>query len=518
MSSYYRATEDPTGAYFSQGDFRRFKDDPDKSSLDPMAWGPPRSPEMSDYSQFNAAQVSKMHSDVSTSFPSTQYSSQYLSPVSPAQASFGGPVHSPQIGSDLCDPMTPWMPSPTPEYDMMGQHSYTQQDSTGMDNFFVNPCHINNNNGSHIDPIFGSDGSTMNLVKREPDTFSTELAYGGSFTQMQSPSYAASNFGDSLMISHPSLVRPSLAPEMEIDQGVPVMTPPEEDDHDNTPQPRQNGRTNIRRKRAQPHAKDASKSAHKRPKAARALAGASRSVACKTCDESFKDNGLLHDHVQQAHARPLVCVFGYAGCPATFGSKNEWKRHVLSQHIILFYWLCTDADCVRANPRTGGTVFNRKDLYTQHVRRMHVPEIYKDAVSRKEHQPDWDRALRCMQDNAERKRCELPTYMECPAPGCPAEFRGASAWDDRMEHVARHLDGASSPNEPHVAFGGDNDETLTDWAMSSEVNIVRRVGSGDRWELVVPLKTTAKETGSTRKLGGSFRSSYGDEDGEGELE
>ena len=31
------------------------------------------------------------------------------------------------------------------------------------------------------------------------------------------------------------------------------------------------------------------------------------------------------------------CVFDFAGCKATFAKKNEWKRHVATQHLLLNY-------------------------------------------------------------------------------------------------------------------------------------------------------------------------------------
>ncbi|PKS07532.1 hypothetical protein jhhlp_006136 [Lomentospora prolificans] len=245
----------------------------------------------------------------------------------------------------------------------------------------------------------------------------------------------------------------------------------------------------------------------------KAITPSSGNHPCNTCRDVFTTNSELQDHVQQTHPRPLVCVFSYAGCTSTFGSKNEWKRHVLSQHIILQYWLCTDPACVRTNPESGGTIFNRKDLYTQHVRRMHVPEKYKETVNNKARDPEWDQILRKMQESAERKRCRMPTYMRCPAEGCSIEFRSATAWDDRMEHVAKHLDKAG---EPRVVFGGAQDFTLTEWAADPSVNIVRAVGV-DRWELVVPLKTTAKDV-AARKGAASRHTHDSEEDADGEPE
>jgi len=170
---------------------------------------------------------------------------------------------------------------------------------------------------------------------------------------------------------------------------------------------------------------------------------------------------------------------------------------------------------MRANPDSGGAIFNRKDLYTQHVRRMHIPDKYKDSNNNNNKSPEWDALLREMQGQAERKRCQLPQYMRCPAEGCTTDFNSPNAWDDRMEHVARHLD---KPDEPRVVFGGDQDSTLTDWASSPSVNIVRRVGE-DKWELVVPLKTTAKELVAARRPPVTHHHTHdSEEDADGEPE
>lgn len=487
---------------------RPLKEDPDKSSMNTMTWNAP-SPEMYDYPHFSAFQAPRQQPELSPSFfesstfGSTQYSSQYLSPVSP---NLCGPIHSPQLDGDSF--------APTSEYDLMGRHPYEQPDPACFpEHSYVNMYQVSNE--AHLDQSLNMDefGSFPSLGNQETGNFTARPEYGDGFSRMLNSGYAT-DMGGMTRAAYTGVPIPYHADGMDIDRGVPAMTPPEEDDHDYNAQPKPKGRTSIGRKRAQSHHKPTPKPAPKRPKAARTT-GASRSHPCRSCDETFRDAAQLQDHVQQAHSRPLTCVFDYAGCTATFGSKNEWKRHVSSQHIMITYWVCTDAACVRASPRKGGAIFNRKDLFTQHVRRMHTPEAYRDAAAKKVHDPEWESILRSMQDGAEKKRCEMPSYMRCPAAGCPAEFSGGNAWDERMEHVARHLDRAGSPGEPRVVFGGDGDETLTAWAASPQVNIVRRVGSGDRWELVVPLKTTAKEA---RKVAGSFRAGYEDQDAVGEPE
>ena len=72
------------------------------------------------------------------------------------------------------------------------------------------------------------------------------------------------------------------------------------------------------------------------------------------------------------------CTFARYGCTSSFGSKNEWKRHVAIQHVQLGFYRCDVGVCNPENRDThsrdsGYNDFNRKDLFTMHQRRMHSP-------------------------------------------------------------------------------------------------------------------------------------------------
>ncbi|KAI8624413.1 hypothetical protein F5Y19DRAFT_480585 [Xylariaceae sp. FL1651] len=267
------------------------------------------------------------------------------------------------------------------------------------------------------------------------------------------------------------------------------------------------------------------------------IQGAKGQYTCSECHKlvSFKDQSGLDNHMRKQHTRPFTCVFDFADCRSTFASKNEWKRHCASQHLVLQYWVCqqdacaqvsnksntpkkasgsarrrascprSSAECAPAFPKgnrmdlytqhaecastlPNGTVFNRKDLYTQHLRRMHVPAHLKKQVKSKKHVQEWDDCQRIHQDEALRTRCQLPTHMLCPAHGCNVQFDGPTAWDDRMEHVAKHLEKAAAGTEPPVQFG-ENDDTLINWATSPAIGILRR-GDKGKWILQNPLKST----------------------------
>ncbi|KAI0408843.1 hypothetical protein F4802DRAFT_546690 [Xylaria palmicola] len=248
------------------------------------------------------------------------------------------------------------------------------------------------------------------------------------------------------------------------------------------------------------------------------LQGSKGQYTCPDCLKvSFQDRTGLDNHIKKQHTRPFTCIFEFAGCRSTFASKNEWKRHCASQHIVLQYWVCQQDGCAQVSntpsapkkllggarkrtdcPRShaghtstlpNGTIFNRKDLYTQHLRRMHVPAHLKNKVKSKTHVPEWEERQRVHQEQAVRTRCQLPTHMSCPVANCTVRFDGANAWDDRMEHVAKHLEKAATGAEPPLQFGGEADNTLVDWATSPAIGILKR-GDKGRWTLQNPLKAT----------------------------
>lgn len=239
-----------------------------------------------------------------------------------------------------------------------------------------------------------------------------------------------------------------------------------------------------------------------------------KSSICVQCHTSYKDSTALEKHVRTSHTRPFICVFHYAGCESTFATKNEWKRHVLSQHLYLEYFHCDHEECATAKPTSArrrpknlpqyGGIFNRKDLFTQHVRRMHQTE---DNNNKKKSTLRTEEQVKKLQDRAVYKRVTLPQHMSCPAPNCDEQFKGDKAWDERMEHVARHLEKAAAGEEEPVAFGGDHDLSLSTWAESPEVDVVRRSYEG--WKLNNPIK------GSDLRRNGRDGSTF-DEDAEGE--
>lgn len=249
-------------------------------------------------------------------------------------------------------------------------------------------------------------------------------------------------------------------------------------------------------------------------------------TACPHCSSLFQSASALNKHTLASHTRPFVCSFSRYGCPSTFGSKNEWKRHVSSQHLRLGIYRCDIGACVPLPNQhrrksssssigyqkslrgpagasvagatgTGHNDFNRKDLFTQHVRRMHGPAV---AASRAE-KDAFDASLEAM-----RERCWISLRDPPPRSTCgfcghgrtgsqtePASIKGEDAeaeddategtevvfdaWDERMEHVGKHLERGET--------GEREDEVLREWMVSEglvakEKGAWRVVGCGGR--------------------------------------
>lgn len=170
---------------------------------------------------------------------------------------------------------------------------------------------------------------------------------------------------------------------------------------------------------------------------------------CTLCTHApFKDSSSLRKHIAAAHTRPFPCAFSFAGCISTFGSKNEWKRHIASQHLCLTYYRCSSCP-MQAAPNGGdntamgrGNEFNRKDLFTQHLRRMHAPFSIKKATAKGDPrlQAEWEAHVKEMQQSCLINRRQPPQRSACPKPDCQSLFEGPGSWDEWTEHVGRHME------------------------------------------------------------------------------
>lgn len=234
--------------------------------------------------------------------------------------------------------------------------------------------------------------------------------------------------------------------------------------------------------------------------------------ACDHCSHICSSTSTLAKHVLNAHTRPLVCTFARYGCPATFGSKNEYKRHVTSQHLRPGIYRCDIGSCIphpkrqrrksssaslsREGELEGYNEFNRKDLFTQHVRRMHAPGHSAPKAEKDAFEGSLEEIrTRCwikLHDPPPRTVCGFcPQGSQAAGHDQQTVFEGKTAWEERMEHIARHLE------------KGDREEVedtgLRDWMIQE--GLMDWVPSERRWRVV-----------------GTGKRRLGDEDAEGDSE
>jgi hypothetical protein len=128
-------------------------------------------------------------------------------------------------------------------------------------------------------------------------------------------------------------------------------------------------------------------------------------------------------------AKPLPCLLANYGCSARkFTSMQEWKRHLNAQHFRVGFWRCDM--CSNHFPSTNND-FNRKDLFTQHVLRIHLSkeDLLANNADIAKHQ------LRCYIHLR-----EYPPESRCVV--CQKEFssREPDDWNLYLEHVASHYE------------------------------------------------------------------------------
>jgi hypothetical protein len=188
--------------------------------------------------------------------------------------------------------------------------------------------------------------------------------------------------------------------------------------------------------------------------------------------------------------RPFPCPLAAYGCDSTFSSKNEWKRHVSTQHIKLFYWrcdLCTPTVDAKNEQNLYFNDFNRKDLYTQHIRRMHAAPKGSHSHSEKEF-PVNEENLQEHQTRCFTTLRKAPQHSCCLF--CDKTFEGPSSWEERMEHVGRHLEKDKKGNLNVKSWNPDSDleHYLLDEGLIVRQNGAWKIGDGK------PLRTVYTES------------------------
>lgn len=250
---------------------------------------------------------------------------------------------------------------------------------------------------------------------------------------------------------------------------------------------------------------------------------------CTHCPSLFSSDSTLKKHVLSTHTRPFICTFQRYGCNATVGSKNEWKRHINVQHLHLETWRCDLDSCAypatSANGASGqgkhknctpsSTVspsagkkanptevqhhdFDRKDLFTQHIKRMHAPPASASHAEK----AAFDARITKIQERCHRQLRSPPPRSRCLY--CPDKvFEGPSSWTERLEHVGKHLEKNDMNKEDEV-----EDEDLRSWMMQQGFM---------EWTAHTGYKVNNPE-GKKKRNKSTVVTSEGEEDAEGEDE
>ena len=242
---------------------------------------------------------------------------------------------------------------------------------------------------------------------------------------------------------------------------------------------------------------------------------------CEQCEMAFPSDSTLKKHVLATHSRPFVCTFHDYGCGSTVGSKNEWKRHINVQHMHLETWRCDIGACAvpagapedsqqdgqncrrissHRIPSLAGQLdtdaatthdFDRKDLFTQHMKRMHAPPA---TASRTEKQA-FEAGIEEAQKRCYRKLRDPPINTICPF--CPDRPK-FETWDDRTEHVGKHLEKNDIDRNTEI-----EDPVLREWLRAEDY----LEWKGQCWRL--------KDTGKKKKRT-AVKKEEDEEDAEGE--
>lgn len=172
--------------------------------------------------------------------------------------------------------------------------------------------------------------------------------------------------------------------------------------------------------------------------------------------------------------RAFLCPLAPYGCKSAFNAKNEWKRHAMTQHFRMGFWRCDQ--CTDSPDRPND--FNRKDLFVQHVRRMHPTNTAVLAPQKKSRAQVKGTTMEAAL-NKIAERCyqltQLAPESSCCV-FCEETFEGEGAMEARTEHVGKHMESRRKEGLDPVAVGDwREDEELEAWLLLHGT-IVRKRG------------------------------------------
>jgi hypothetical protein len=307
----------------------------------------------------------------------------------------------------------------------------------------------------------------LELHHEEPEVNTDErehLEATSEFGYDHEPAYIKVEAGTDMMSeSYKPYTDSGMGDVMPVAEEVQPMAPSEESDSDWNP----TSSKASKRRRSNSSRSSGKQTSGRRPrKSSTASATSNPNRVGKKTRKSTKTTSPSPNTNNPIPHRPFPCPLAPYGCPADFASKNEWKRHVSTQHIKLGFWRC-DLCVATVDPHNPDTVyhndFNRKDLFTQHLRRMHAaPAPTGKPTGREGEERVTEDNIAEIQARCYRRLRGTPPRSACLF--CPREFVGKSSWEERMEHVGRHLEKEGKSSEFDVREW-KRDEVLERWLL-----------------------------------------------------
>ena len=307
--------------------------------------------------------------------------------------------------------------------------SYPTVSHVKQDSLFADYSHAGGNVNLRDLELYNHDAEPESMI--EGDTAAIKMEIDGTYDP--DPDYPMVNSGQTIdKASSDSDTTNSLRDA----ESVQPIEPSEGESSDAEYKPNQSSR----RRRSSASTTSSGRLGSRRRSYGRKSGSMSTPRSSKIIKKGTKGAGKMQREVFPDSQRYFPCPLTVYGCKSTFSSKNEWKRHIGTQHIKLGFWRC-DLCATTVDPHDHGSVyhndFNRKDLFTQHLRRMHAAPPNQSHRSQREYPVTEDNIA------GHQKRCfqllrETPVRSKCLY--CDETFTGPGSWEGRIEHIGRHLE------------------------------------------------------------------------------
>ncbi|KAG6004585.1 hypothetical protein E4U21_000919 [Claviceps maximensis] len=213
--------------------------------------------------------------------------------------------------------------------------------------------------------------------------------------------------------------------------------------------------------------------------------GPGHGSCCKSCKKTTSAPKASPKPDDSTSCQALYCLFAFAGCDCRCKGKNEWKRHLKTQHLLSRIFAC---------PHCPNKNFNRKDLFTQHYLRTHCTQAEQGAYKMKKTSPELDKMLQEKQAQAEKdETVSPPAAPTCLFQGCEARFTNdGTSWDKCLDHVSKHLEAMVAGNEAYRDYKFTHDQMVHFEALGA-------IAQGDHGRWILGAQSNGERARENKK-------------------